>query len=721
MRIINKIYKKIRTSLFFAILAIFLSASRISAVTVNTNFSVPFDSYTYSFWGDPMPAPPVYIPDRVIDFNEYSIGKLVNPSDIFVKDHKIYISDTGNHRVICLNDKWQVILVIDKFTNSGQGDRFNTPSGLFVDETGCIYVADKGNQRIVKLSATGELIGVIGYPVPEVEGVLPENFNYKPKKVVVDIAERVYVLSEGVYEGLLHFDRKGKFLGFIGAPKVRPNMFDYFWKRIATKEQEKRMSLILPTEYNSIDIDERGFIYATVSSGAVLEREAIRRLNPSGGDVLRRSGFFNPVGDVSFPNIYSSASLRGPSVLIDIKVRNYGVYSALDQKRGRVFTYDNNGSLLYVFGYNSDKYGAVSNPAALEILNDQLIILDREKGWVNIYQPTEYVKSIYAAIEYHYKGDYEKATIMWENVLKFNANNDLAYTGMGQAFLRQDNFDAAMENFRLGNNRKEYSEALRLYRREVLADYFGWFVFLMLALMIGGSIFRKRRKQTESDIQEINSISNPFKRKILNIWESLKYSLYIIFHPFKGFWDLKHEKRGNLSAAVIIVALVTFTYIFMRQYTGFIFNPRDLDRLNIITEILSVIIPFILWSIVNWSLTTLMEGKGSLKDVFITSAYALTPIVLINIPITIISNFLIMEEGAFYYFFTTLSFGWFLFLLFFGLMTIHEYDTGKNFFTSVLTICGMLFVIFISILFFNLVEQVGAFAAEIYYELAYRL
>ena len=39
--------------------------------------------------------------------------------------------------------------------------------------------------------------------------------------------------------------------------------------------------LIFCTEYSNIDIDERGFIYATIPSGDRVEDEAVRKLNPS--------------------------------------------------------------------------------------------------------------------------------------------------------------------------------------------------------------------------------------------------------------------------------------------------------------------------------------------------------------------------------------------------------------------------------------------------------
>lgn len=99
---------------------------------------------------------------------------------------------------------------------------------------------------------------------------------------------------------------------------------------------------------------------------------------------------------------------------------------------------------------------------------------------------------------------------------------------------------------------------------------------------------------------------------------------------------------------------------------GFIFNTNDLANLNILFEFSSVLIPFMLWVIVNWSLTTLMEGKGTFSDIYIATAYAFTPVIIINIPVTIISNFLLEEEGVLIGSFIVISLLWSLFLLFLG-------------------------------------------------------
>jgi hypothetical protein len=203
--------------------------------------------------------------------------------------------------------------------------------------------------------------------------------------------------------------------------------------------------------------------------------------------------------------------------------------------------------------------------------------------------------------------------------------------------------------------------------------------------------------------------------------DSLKFSLYVIFHPFKGFWDLKHEKRGSMAAAMTFIVLLIVTYILRRQYTGFIFNQNDPKELNVFVEIISVLLPFFLWVTANWCITTLMEGEGSYRDIVIATAYALVPLILINLPLIPLSRIINIEEGAFYYFFGSVSVLWTGILILAGASVTHQYTMTKTVFTSILSVVGMGLMIFIGLLVFSLLQQMISFVYTIYREIAFRL
>ena len=130
-------------------------------------------------------------------------------------------------------------------------------------------------------------------------------------------------------------------------------------------------------------------------------------------------------------------------------------------------------------------------------------------------------------------------------------------------------------------------------------------------------------------------------------FKSLKFSLYCLTHPIDGFWDLTHEKRGSYSAATTILVLAIAAYVIRLRYTSFIFIQVYWEDLNIFMYIASVLLPFILFVVGNWALTTLFDGKGRLGQVYIATCYAITPYPLIQFPLMFLSNILCMKSSYF--------------------------------------------------------------------------
>ena len=676
-------------------------------------WAAPYASYTFDFYGNAVPAPQAYTVQTIIDGTSLGTTPLREPRDLAVSPGgDIYIADTGNNRILRLSSSFELLQTIDGFWVEEDWQTFNAPVALYVTERGRLYIADRDNARLVELTAEGEFVRLIGPPKTDLAGTLPENFSYRPFKVAVDQGGRIYVLAEGIYEGLLEFDVDGNFRGFLGAPLVRPTILERFWARLATREQRKRMALFLPTEYTTVDLDERGFLY-------VAEFNEVRRLNPSGTDVLRRNGFFEPIGDVPTAPEYRSSKEIPSTSFVDIAARPDGLYSVLDRQRGRIFTYEGDGHLLYVFGGLGTTESTFRVPVALDVLGELILVADRGANRVIVFEPTIYAQLIHAAIREYQGGNYERSADLWTEVLRRNLNFDLAYTGIGRALLRQDRFAEAMANFRLGSNREQYSEAFGLYRREVMSENFGRVVSVLL--VIAAAIWAWGRFRPRFGMAEAAAARYVSVRRPQGFWASLLYAKHVIFHPYDGFWDLKHEKRGTLSAALTFVGLVALTHVVMRQYTGFIFNPRDLSKLNVLVELLSVVVPFFLWAVVNWALTTLMDGKGTFRDIIIATAYALVPFVLINLPLTFVSNYLTMEEGTFYHFFRIAAVLWSGYLVLIGMAVTHDYETGKNFWTCFLTIVGIGVVLFIALLFVHVINVVVGFISSVYAELVLRL
>ncbi|MCK9235442.1 MAG: YIP1 family protein [Acholeplasmataceae bacterium] len=199
-----------------------------------------------------------------------------------------------------------------------------------------------------------------------------------------------------------------------------------------------------------------------------------------------------------------------------------------------------------------------------------------------------------------------------------------------------------------------------------------------------------------------------------------KFPKYVLFHPFDGYDELKRYKKGKMSVAFVFITLYAFFRIFAYQREGFLINERNPLHLNSLQEIFAVILLLVLFTVGNWSVTTLMEGKGKFKEIVMVTGYSLFPLILIGYPAVILSNFLTLEEMALYQLlmgFAYVATGWMLFM---GILNIHEYGLGKTILAFILTIVAMAAMIFFGLLFFDLIQQVIEFFSSIYEELSLR-
>ena len=211
-----------------------------------------------------------------------------------------------------------------------------------------------------------------------------------------------------------------------------------------------------------------------------------------------------------------------------------------------------------------------------------------------------------------------------------------------------------------------------------------------------------------------------------NIWlsrylQSLRYALHVITHPFDGFWDLIHEKRGTMAAAHTFLFLFLLTRVLKLICTNFQFISAPIQHINLFEEAASLLLPFLVLCVANWAMTTLFEGKGRFKDIYMAMCYALVPYTLIQLPMTVISNGLTYEEGSFYTVLIGISVIWCLFLVFVGLMEVHDYGPGKTFVFLIVTVLGACVILFLMLVFLSLLSDAFAFFVSLYREIVFRL
>lgn len=467
--------------------------SDVAGITARAGQNVPYTTYNYDYYEDIKYTPAAYVPDGIITGEQIGCGNLAGPQDLNTDENgDVYIADTNNNRIVVTDRDFNLIKVIEEFDNQGKKENFAAPNGVYVSSNGNLYIADTNNMRVVELDAEGELVQIIENPKSD---VLEEGYVFRPMKVAVDYADRVYVIAQNQFEGIMAFNETGEFLGFTGTINVQITPWEIFWRRFSTKEQRARQQLFIPTEFTGMEIDGDGFVYATNVDGE--GRQSVRRLNPGGEDVIqKKEGGLSGDLDWRLAGTYS-----GPSRIVDVVVRNQGIYSILDSVRGRIFTYDHEGNLLYIFGGLGSQEGTFTGPVAIDTIGDEILVLDATRNLINRFKATQYGSLINQAVGLRYDGDEVQAVECWREVLKLDSNFELAYVGIGKSYLAAGQNKEAMECFRIGKSRQYYSIAYKRYRNELLKENMGTILTTLIVLIIlwmiwskfGKKLWKKRR------------------------------------------------------------------------------------------------------------------------------------------------------------------------------------------------------------------------------------
>ena len=665
------------------------------------------------------------------------LAKIENPSDIEVDDEQnIYIADPTKNRIIVLDRYYNVKFILKSFLNpQGISDSLVAPQGVFITSDkivagenipGKIYVCDTGANRLVTFSHDGEFLDIIDAPESE---MFEENQVFKPVACAVDNYDRLYVVSSSHNQGILVMTDEGTFTGFVGAQKVTIGAWERIWRRFQTEEQRAVSEKNVSTAFNNITLTG-DFIYATItltdyekevlsaikSKSKSGDYAPVKMLNAAGDEIMRRNGFYPPSGEVDTQKMQTSDVIFGSSTVIDVAVGPEKTWSIIDQKRSKVFTYDFDGNLLFAFGDKGSQMGNIAANALVGVTyqGDKMLLLSKTdlSFTFTIYERTEYGDILIQALHNQNNRQNDQAYNDWTEILKRNSNFDAAYIGRGNALYRSGRYADAMAEYQEAYDTENYSNAYKELRKEWMSKFILLIPVAVILICYVCAKFLGYAKKVNKRV----SIT-PGKR---TYGQELIFVFHLMFHPFDGYWDLKHERRGSLRAAITFLALTIVAFYYQAIGQGYIMNPTG-KYSTILSVMISVIVPLALWMISNWCLTTLFDGEGSFKDIFIATCYALLPLVLIMVPTTIASNFVLANEVDILNLLNAIAFIWAGMLLFFGTMVTHDYTMGKNVIITLATILGMVIIMFIALLFSSLLGKLVSFITNIVTEIQYRV
>ena len=531
-----------------------VTAAAMAAVTLMTSVAYadePYDGYNYDWWGDPVPSQNGYVVDKVITGADIGVGNLSEPSDMFFSDlGDLYLADSAykpssgsenaKGRIIATDENFQLKFTVESLDFSGVQDwldmknselntgaisqadfnkitnlSFNGPTGVYVDVDegeSTIYVADNSNDRVVAFTVdeigTDEYKTSVGkvkvvYTRPDAS-MYDSSVTFNPSKVLVDAAKNVYVCIKSITKGAVVFSKEGDFNGYFGANRVEATgevLMNAFWKIIFSREQAKKMRRSVPVEISNFDIDSDNFIY-TVTESKSADTDILKKLNSAGTNIYTNLGYSDYTFGDELTKYYRGQTYS--SQITDIDVSADGTINLLDLKTGRVFQYDDECQLLFIFGGIGQQKGTFNIVNAVESRGSNVYVLDGRKCSITVFKQTEFGSIVHNAIALFNKGKYEEARQPWEEALRRDSNYWLAYIGLGNAYLNEGDYDTAMKYFYY-NSKSGYNDAFKSWRMNFIRDNFTVFAIIILVLLVGIYVLStwrnkvRARKRTEQE------------------------------------------------------------------------------------------------------------------------------------------------------------------------------------------------------------------------------
>jgi tetratricopeptide (TPR) repeat protein len=661
----------------------------------------PYQSYSYDYRNNERPQPNSYEPAAFINGELCGVGAFREPEDIYASEAlgRCYLLDSGNRRIVVLDEKLGVDRVIGGYEENGEFKPFSGLHGIFVNDDASYYVSDRDGQQVLYLDSGDRLLH--RFEKPDSPLYLSETFS--PGRMAADASGNLYVISIGSYEGAVIFDKNHEFSGYYGATKVRATpsvIISSMWKKLMTEEQKSKMSRTVPVEYASLDIDGENFMFTvTVSQNA---SEKLRKLNPKGENVFSDDMQWGDHSAYTYRGIYYASQFN------DLCVDRDGFINALDFSGSKVFQYDSEGNQICVLGVYGSQLGSFRQPVAVDAFGERILVLDRQKAGLAVFAPTEYGALLREATLLYNSGLYNEALAPWEKVMGMDENLSGAFTGLGDAYMNLGEYGRAMEYFEQGMTpftRYKWSEAFRQHRLNLLRDNFGWIMAGAGALIVLLLLWARK----------------PRKKPAFNAGTpKIRYPLHILFHPSDGFIDLAAYRAESYRLAACVAALWFAASAEQFLYSGPAFNQHIMQNINLFMILGETVGLLAVGCAANWAFCTLLDGKGSFSQIVTVACYSLIPYTLSIFAGTLLSRALAQEEGLILVLLNLAGIGWSALLLLRGMSAIHDYDFGKTLASLLLTAAGMAAILFVVVLLCSLYKQVADFFLAVYTEIMFR-
>ena len=650
-----------------------------------------------------------------------------NATDLFINSEgNLFVADTGNNRVVKLAQDGELLGVFYGPPESP----LSGPQGVWADDFGNMFIADTGNRRIVHLDFEGNLVEEYGRP----EGIYEPNYIYDPTKVAVTASGYIYALKG---TKILKIDAHNVFQGELGQAKVGFHLIDFLRRIFYTESQLIQIGRRVPVECTNFFLDESDMVWASTKDVKFGE---LKRLNAVGESIYYSYGvktWMQNIQEQLFGKFLNPGKLFGERFgyqggdtwlyypdFRDIAVDGNQIVTALCNSENRIYQYDPEGNIICSFGSDWQRPdirgGQFQGPSSIAVDNQgRIYVLDRILNNIQIFSPTEFISTVHRALGEYYNGEYEASLASWERVLQITGSYPLAHQGVAMALHKQELYQEAMESFRRAGDYAGYTRAFSRYRHEIFRAN-----FLLIALGVIAIAFlviflvSKMKKSAEKSIAMLYEGSE----QSLGPVNMLRGSFAALFKPGELFELIKrHRTRLIYWPSILLLVLMAAVRVYQIYGTHYALRMIDPRTANLFSEIGQLLVPVVSFVIMQFAITSVVGGEAKLGEIFVATAYSTVPYTLITFVLVLFSPLMGQEEQGLMWVSIYIAAGWMYLLFLRNLSQLNDYSAGKTIIVAVLVVAGIILAWITILLGISLTNQLYDFFAGIIREIRFSL
>ena len=649
------------------------SSQQLIPVKALTQQSAPYVTYTIGPNGRYVQTQTAYEPAGYFDMDL----TLNLPEDMIQFGDDIYVADTGNKRVVKFN--------MDTGVGTILLEGFSQPTGIHVNDLGELYVADKIDRVIYHYDAEMTLLQTYGRPNQAIFG---SDSPFVPLKVTTGPRGILYVVGEGSTAGLMQLNSVGEFIGFFGT-----NTTTFSWLQTVSNFFGINRAINIPTSPTNVALDEKGSVF-TVSN---LTNQQVKKFNIASQTILSMSQGSQPVS---------------------VHINNFGNIFTISQT-GIITEYDSYGNMIFEFGgldTGNRISGLYVNP--IDMLTDEeqnLWVLDKGTGKIQLLQRSEFASLVHEGLINFKEGIYDLD--QWENVLRMNSLFALANASLARGYYRVQAYEEALGYYAIAFDREGFSEAFWQLR-------YTWLelnLATVLLIVIIGFAALKLWQWSQARLLSVPSVQNFLQKPFMvKMNDDLRLTRHVIGHPLDTYQDIKHLKKSSWLTATLLYLTVLIASVFEIYTTGFIFQTVNLNQFHLLIHAVTLLGSIAIFIFSNYLVATITNGEGFFKDVYVSTAHALIPYIILTPILAIISNGLTYNEWIVYQLLDGLRFIWSGALIVLMIKEVHNYDVKALLKNIFLTFFTMLMLVLIGFLMYVLTAQLWNYVESIIQEVILR-